>query len=352
MNDREREGIMYILGFDIGGTKIEVNLISFGEKNNKNSLLNFQFQDTQHKIKNAQLVAKKRLPTERQLGYRQVLKKLAILSKEVCEESGHALKEIKGIGLSVPGPVHPLSGEISASNSMIMVGHKISKDLKTLLKLRAPVIMENDANCFALAEALCGAGLAYFEETKIPVYQQTSVGVILGSGCGGGIIKGGNILSGKRGGGGEIGHTTLYAEGGHPCYCGRRGCAEQYVSGPALESLMNTRMYSQIDVRPNAKKIFELYKLMDPSALAVVKEYKRNLAVFLGSVSSVLDPHYFVCGGGLSLEDEIYLDLEAEVSKNSYIQNEPAKIYKHKIGDSAGAIGASLLVKQLYEAKI
>lgn len=342
---------MYILGFDIGGTKIEAALLYFGEKSTKSHLLNFEYQDKKHKIQNGQLLFKKRVLTERHLGYAQIIKKMAQLAKEVCEEGGCKLKDIKGIGLSVPGPVHPITSKITVSNTMVVAGHKMHEDLKTALKLKIPVHMENDANCFALSEVLCGAGLEFYKETKIPVHKQTAVGVILGSGCGGGIVtEGAKLLTGKMGGGGEIGHLTIYPDG-HPCYCGRRGCAEQYLCAPALEALANTRLYSQIDARPNALKIFELYKLMDPIALAVVKEYKKNLAYFLGSLTCVLDPHYFVFGGGLSLQDVIYTDLEDEISRNTYLPKESVRVYKHKIGDSAGAIGASLIVKQIYESR-
>ncbi len=337
---------MYVLGFDIGGTKIEANLIYFGKKSHKDCLLKFEYQDKTQKINSAILLSKKRVSTERHLGYPQILKKMAELAESLCKESGYLLKDIKGIGLSVPGPVHPKTGVMTMSNSMVMAGKKLHLDLKKALKVSIPVISENDANCFALAEIFCGAGLAYFKETKIPAHEQTAVGIILGSGCGGGIVQNGNLLRGKQGCGGEIGHSILYSEG-HPCYCGRRGCAEQYVSGPALEALANSRLYSQITERPNAKKIFELYELMDPVALAVVKEYQKNLAFFLGSMSSILDPHYFVLGGGISLADAIYPDLENKIAQNTFIQSVPIKIYKHQIGDSAGAIGASLIVKDL-----
>lgn len=342
---------MYIVGVDIGGTKIEATLVYFGDKTRASQIANFEYQDKTNSIRDAQILTKKRVPTERHLGYRQIIKKIAALVHDICKEGHCTLKEIKGIGLSVPGPVHPITSTITASNTMVVAGHKMHSDLKTALKLRIPVHMENDANCFALCEVMCGAGLQYYKETKTPVHQQTAIGVILGSGCGGGIItEGTKMLLGKRGGGGEIGHMTLYPNG-HPCYCGRRGCAEQYLSAPALEALANTRLYSQIDARPNALKIFELYKLMDPIALAVVQEYKKNLAFFLGSLTCLIDPHYFVFGGGLSLQDVIYQDIEAEIARNTYLPKDSTCVYKHKIGDSAGAIGAGLIVKQIYESR-
>lgn len=177
---------MYILGFDIGGTKIEAALLYFGEKSEKSHILNFEYQDKNLKIQKGQVLFKKRIGTERHLGYSQIIKKMAQLAKEVCEEGKCKLKDLKGVGLSVPGPVHPITSTITASNTMIVAGHKMHEDLKTALKLKIPVYMENDANCFALCEVLCGAGLQYYKETKIPAHKQTAIGIILGSGCGGG----------------------------------------------------------------------------------------------------------------------------------------------------------------------
>jgi fructokinase len=175
------------------------------------------------------------------------------------------------------------------------------------------------------------------------VNKQVSIGLILGSGFGGGVIVNGRAVTGRRGGAGEVGHMTLYADG-YPCYCGRAGCAEQYLCGPALEAALNNRIYSQIEKRPSAAEIFKLYQAQDPIALAVVKRYKRDLAYFLGSLTCFLDPHYFVFGGGLSLQDVIYENLEVKIGENTYLPHDSIPVYKHKIGDSAGAIGAALVV--------
>lgn len=340
---------MYVIGIDIGGTKIEAMLVHFGKNEHASQILNFEYQDKKHNIQTGQVCAKKRISTERHLGYDQIIRKISTLIHDICAEANCSLTKVKGIGLSVPGPVSPVTSQITASNTMILAGHNLKDDLKKALDHNIPIIMENDANCFALCEVFCGAGLEFYKQTKIPVQKQLAVGIILGSGFGGGVVFNGKILPGSRGGSGEFGHMTLYPQG-HPCYCGRRGCAEQYLSAPALEALANTRLYSQIETRPNAQKIFELYRLMDPIALAVVKEYRKTLAFFLGSLTCCLDPHYFVFGGGLSLQEAIYDNLNEEIGKNTYLPNEIARIYKHQIGDSAGAIGASLIVKEIYES--
>ena len=270
---------------------------------------------------------------------------MAQLSHDVCEHQNVKLTELAGIGVSVPGPIDPRTEIVSVSNSMVVVGHNLHKDLNEKLKLTCPFFSANDANCFALAETLCGAGLEYYKQTNIPVKKQTSIGLILGSGFGGGIIVNGKVITGKRGGGGEVGHVTLYHDG-HPCYCGRRGCAEQYLCGPALEAALNSRIYSQIQKRPTSVEIFDLYKIQDPIALAVVKQYKKDLAFYLGNLTNLIDPHYFVFGGGLSLQNLIYENIDEKIGDNTFLPAEPVKVFKHVIGDSAGAIGAALVVME------
>ena len=334
---------MFFIGFDIGGTKIEAMLIHLGHSSlSLPKLFSFEYQKKNGEIIPAFIVNKKRVPTERLKGYNQIIDKMAQLAFDVCQEHQVKLSEIVGMGLSVPGPVDPVSQVVIASNSMIVVGHNLNEDLNKKLNLSCPIVSENDANCFALAEALCGAGLEYFKETKIPIQKQTAVGLILGSGFGGGIILNGKIMPSKRGGGGEIGHVTLYPDG-HPCYCGRRGCAEQYLCGPALEAALNNRIYSQIQNRPTCEEIFSLYQQQDPVALAVVKQYRKDLAFYLGNLTNLFDPHYFVCGGGVSLQSEIYENLEEKITENTFLPSQQIKIYKHAIGDSAGAIGAVLV---------
>ena len=270
---------------------------------------------------------------------------MAQLAFDVCEYHNVKLTDLSGVGLSVPGPVHPVSKQVLVSNSMIVVNHNLHEDLNQKLKLSCPFDSVNDANSFALAEVYCGSGIEYYQKTKIPVSEQTSIGLILGSGFGGGIVVDGKILTGKRGGGGEVGHMTLYPQG-HPCYCGKRGCAEQYLCGPALEAALNSRIYSQIPNRPTASEIFDLYKAQDPVAIAVVKQYKNDLAYYLGNLTNLIDPHYYVLGGGLSLQDLLYEGLDDQIGRNTFLPEEPIKVFKHVIGDSAGAIGATLVVME------
>ncbi len=333
---------MFFLGVDIGGTKIEVVLVAT-EKSNifSSSACSFPILSPNGTSWLGEILLKKRMPTERLLGYEQIIHKVTQLCKEVCQETSIGLNKISGIGLSLPGPVDPSTGLISVSNSMVFAGKNVQKDLSNNLSISCSFLAENDANCFALAEAHCGAGVDYYQQTNIQLQDQISIGLILGSGVGGGIVVSGKILKGRRGAAGELGHLTLYNQG-LSCYCGKRGCVEQYLSGPALEGAFQARLYSQIQGRPNSSEIFLLQQQQDPIALAVVSQYKDDLATYLAQLTAALDPHFFVFGGGLSLQEEIYSGMKEKLTEKLFLKSQPPQILKHKLSDSAGAIGAIL----------
>jgi fructokinase len=193
-------------------------------------------------------------------------------------------------------------------------GHHFVSDLATALGAKAATIhTENDANCFALAEVFFGAGMLFEKETKIPRRQQIGIGVIIGTGTGSGIVVEGRILRGARGAGGEVGHITLH-EGGDDCYCGRKGCAEQYLSGPALKAHGGD-----------------------------LKAYVKDLGLFLGQLTNAFDPHWFVLGGGVSKESVIYQEIDRMIEPHLFIKQRAPRVYKHQISDDAGLLGAALL---------
>ncbi len=329
---------MYLLSVDIGGTKIEGALLQF-----EDHLPNKQAFSLANSSLMGIIVDKGRAPTERLLGYDQVIVKIEKILVGLIKKHNLDISEIKGVGINLPGTVHPTQQKMLMGNSSIFIGKDIIGDVSKKLNIKGiPVICENDANCFALAESVCGAGLAFNSLSQTPFKEQTSIGLILGTGVGGGVVISGNILRGSFGGGGELGHSELFTEG-HPCYCGKKGCAEQYLSGPAVEAAFNTRIYAQIENRPTSKDIFELAKNSDPVAIAILKQYKQHLIKFLGNLSNIFDPHYFVFGGGVSCADLIYEGIEEELAKITFVPESSPKIYKHKLGDSAGVIGAALL---------
>lgn len=331
---------MYLIGFDVGGTKIEASLIELFQPSKFQS----EWLKVQRKSGNTdalRVVTSKRAPTERKLGYEHIIKTLSELAKAICLEAKIPLVDVVGIGLAVPGSVEPKSQQMVNGNTMALMNKDLTGDLKNNLGFSKLIAVANDANCFALAEALCGAGVQHGAKTKTPLSQQTCLGIILGTGTGGGAIIGGKMLVGHRGGAAEFGHTTLKWNG-HPCYCGRSGCAEQYLCGPALEAAFNNRRYAQVSGFPTAAEIFELNAALDPVAVAVVKQYRQDLAQFLGNLVSVFDPNFIVLGGGVSRQPAIYEGLEDLIAERTFISSPKVPVYQYAISDSAGAIGAGL----------
>lgn len=298
------------LGIDIGGTKLEAVLIE------KSSL------DT------IQQISKKRAATERDKGYDQIITNLAKLVRDTC---GSNLTNLKAIGIGLPGSIDPKSGMMIKGNTRVLENKPVVQDLKKNLGIETPVFLENDANCFALAEVCLGAGLQYQKDFDVRPADQTAVGVILGTGVGGGIIVQGKVVGGRRGAGGEIGHTTLH-EDGRECYCGRKGCVEQYLSGPAVE---------QEYFKETGKKLPALEALQ--TSPRILGSYQSDLAFFLGNLTNVLDPDYFILGGGVSLQKKIYSNLSEKIKTHLFVNENPPPVYQHLVSDSAGSLGAAMV---------
>ncbi|MCM8541037.1 MAG: ROK family protein [Lentisphaeraceae bacterium] len=329
---------MLLAGIDIGGTKMEVSLFEVEE-----SLSNKEFDlFLSNNRLGARKVLSKRIPTERHLGYENVVGRLVDLIQDTLKEAGFTLEALNSIGIGLPGIVNPKTGRMSNGNTGIFIEKDLIGDLKAGLSSDLPITVANDANCFALAEAVAGAGVKYHEETGVPIKDHVGIGVIIGTGCGGGIVIGSRLVVGKNGAGGEVGHYTLVKDG-HPCFCGKNGCAEQYLSGVAIEAAYASRIYSQIAERPNSRKIFEMAEDQEPLAKAIVKQYKKDLGAFIANMSNVLDADYFVLGGGVSLQPAIYEDLEDIIRRETYTPGYSPRVYQHVLGDSAGGLGAAIL---------
>ena len=192
---------MAAIGLDVGGTKIEIAL-----------------------IKDDQIIFKHRAPTERHKGYEHIVSVITNLIKTALDETNTKLTDFSGIGLGLPGSVDPKSMKMINGNTQAFIDQDLSSDIKEKLGTDIQIKCANDANCFALAEAVLGVGKNYPKDA-------IGVGIIIGTGCGSGIVINQQIFSGSRGGAGEAGHTTLH-ENGRDCYCGKNGCAELYLSRP------------------------------------------------------------------------------------------------------------------------
>ncbi|MGI9544947.1 MAG: ROK family protein, partial [Cyclobacteriaceae bacterium] len=204
-------------GIDLGGTKIEGVVLRSNE--------------------DPSVLSRQRIDTEADQGYEHVLQRIKVLIDHIAVEVGH---HPQTIGIGTPGTLDPPTQTLKNSNSTNLNGKPFKADLEKVLGF--PIIMANDANCFALAEARMGIVPDICPDAKVVF------GVIMGTGVGGGIVINGKVLAGAQGIGGEWGHTFLDDSGGQ-CYCGDIGCTETIISGPALERYYQTHSNRNLDLR-------------------------------------------------------------------------------------------------------
>ena len=278
------------IGIDLGGTKIEGILVDEAY----------------------QTIQRTRIPTYQENGYDHILKSIKRLIHELIQESNEKVS----IGICTPGALSTNSGLIKNSNTQCLIGHDLKNDLQNILNQN--ISIENDANCFALAEATLGAG----KNSNIVF------GVIMGTGVGGGIIIDGKIHHGRTNIAGEWGHHCLHNDG-NICYCGKNGCVETYISGPALEK----KWLQLSNLTQNLPEIIQ--NLDNPHFLNWKKIFLDNFGAALANVIDILDPDMIILGGGVS-----NIDFLCDEGVFSDIISTP--IVKNQLGDSAGVFGACI----------
>jgi fructokinase len=236
------------------------------------------------------------------------------------------------VGIGMPGSLSPRTGLVQNANSTWLNGRPFQRDLEA--HLARPLRLANDANCFALSEAVDGAGAG----------ARSVFGVILGTGCGGGLVFEGRLIDGPRGIGGEWGHNPLPRpqDGEHPgpaCWCGRTGCMETWVSGPGLEA-DHARVTAE---RLAAVAIEARAKSGDAAARATLDRHAHRLARGLASVVNGFDPEVIVLGGGLSKLAHLYEVLPALVAPHVFADTPDVVIKPPRWGDAGGVRGAAWL---------
>jgi fructokinase len=236
------------------------------------------------------------------------------------------------IGMGIPGSPSPRTGLIRNANSTWLNGCPLVADLQA--RLGRPVRLANDANCFALSEAVDGAGAG----------ARSVFGVILGTGCGGGLVHEGRLIDGPRGIGGEWGHNPLpWADAcEHPgprCWCGRSGCMEVWVSGPALAA--DHRRTTGEDV--TAEEIARRATQNDAAARATLDRHASRLARGLAAMVNVFDPDVIVLGGGLSRLAHLYHELPPLMAPHVFSDHAEIVIRPPQWGDASGVRGAAWL---------
>ena len=293
-------------GIDLGGTKIEIAVLDPAGK----------------------IVLRERTATPAG-DYDATIMAVAALADDAAGKTG---AEIARLGVGMPGSLSPATGLIRNANSTCLNGRPLDRDLERVTG--RVVRLENDANCFALAEAVAGAGRG----------AETVFGVILGTGVGGGIVTGGHLMIGANRIGGEWGHNPLPGTGPDEatppdCYCGRKGCIEAWCSGPALAA--DHLRHTGQDL--SARAIAEAADGGDVAARDTLARHLDRLARGLAGVVNVLDPDIIVLGGGLSNLPHIGQDLPAAMRSHVFSDCFETPVVRHELGDSAGVIGAAWL---------
>lgn len=289
------------IGIDLGGTKIEGVVLD----------------------PSGQTKSRERIATNQKDGYSEIIKRVELLYRSLLRQ---VPSRSVTLGIGTPGAISQSTGFLKNSNTLCLNGKPLKEDLRIILK-RA-FVLENDANCFALAEALLGAGRG----------ARMVFGVIMGTGCGGGLVINKKLWSGLQSIGGEWGHMAIDPRGA-VCYCGSRGCVETLISGSGLE-----RRYQNLYGRKKSfEKIIGVYRQGGKQERAFIRQFLRDFGRSLANVINVLDPTVVVLGGGLSNVPELYTEGVREVMKNIFSDSMHTPIVQNELGDSAGVFGAALV---------
>ncbi len=290
------------IGIDLGGTKTEAIVLD------RDSGLE---------------LARRRVATERG-SYDATIRTIRDLVAGLESELGRAAS----VGIGIPGTISPKTGLVKNANSTWLIGKPFDRDLENALG--RPVRLANDADCFALSEAVDGAAKG----------AATVFGVILGTGVGGGIVVNGQLVAGPNSIAGEWGHNSLPWPQvdelpGHYCYCGKTGCIETFLSGPALEREFGEGVAVPEIVRQAAQG--------DDKAEGILDRYEDRLARALASIINVLDPHVIVLGGGVGNMDRLYANVPKLWGEYVFSDAVATMLVRPLHGDSSGVRGAAWL---------
>ncbi|RIW31062.1 ROK family protein [Bacillus salacetis] len=315
----------WLVGVDLGGTTTKLAFISlYGE-----------------------IIHKWEIPTDTSENGKNIIVDIAKSIDLHLEELGESKLKLRGIGMGAPGPVDMVNGIIYEA---VNLGWEKNTPLKDLLEVETglPSVIDNDANCAALGEMWKGAGNG----------AKDIVAVTLGTGVGGGVITNGDIVHGKKGAAGEIGHITVVPEGGFQCNCGKKGCLETVASATgvvrlAIKALKKSKeasaLRSALETAGSisAKEIFDAAREGDVLAVSIVDQLSFYLGLAAANLGNALNPDKIVFGGGVSKAGEVLLN-----PVNKYFHSfafptvaASTSLSIATLGNDAGVIGAAWLVK-------
>lgn len=298
-------------GIDLGGTKIEGVVLKSAT--------------------NPEVIFRERVPTEADKGYAHILAQIVKLVDKMIKKMGYKPPHI---GFATPGTLDPQSGTMKNCNTTVMNGMPMKDDLEKFLSI--DVSLANDANCFALAETRLGVVKEKYPQARVVF------GVIMGTGVGGGVVINNQVINGLQGIAGEWGHNFLHESGG-PCYCGKSGCVEKVLAGPALEDFY----FKLSGTRKTMKEIAELANTgKDQAASKTLTHLTEFFGKALSVIVNILDPDVIVIGGGVGNIDAIYGEGMNSLREHIFNNKLETPVVKPMLGDSAGVFGAAFLTAQ------
>lgn len=288
------------IGIDLGGTKTEAILLDPA----------------------GTILWRQRRPTPRAEGYDAVL---TVVAEMICETASQLPPHTPyTVGVGIPGSIDAVTNQVRNANSTCLIGKPLQTDLERLIG--SPVEVRNDADCFTLAECHAGAGEGY----------GVVFGIIMGTGCGGGVCINGVVREGPHRIAGEWGHLSVDPNG-TTCYCGNRGCVETLISGSGVEGAYFREYGKQLTMA----EIVALARAGEKQSAEIFDRFLDDFGRCLGGLISILDPDAIVLGGGLSNIDELYTVGKEKVRQYAFHDNLQTPILKNRLGDSAGVFGAA-----------
>lgn len=312
---------MYYIGVDVGGTNLVAGLMN---------------EDCEILDKASHLVDHSQTPE-------QLCGEIVRLAKQVCQSGGVTKKEVKAVGIGLPGQVNNKTGVVVRTPNMPFQNTPVRQLFQQQWDM--PVFLGNDADCAAIGEYRSGAAKGC----------SPAVTVTLGTGIGAGMVVDGKLFTGIGGSGMEVGHMIIHPNG-HLCGCGSRGCWEQYGSATAL--IRMTRQAMEQDrhsvlwelcggdlSKVQGRTAFQGARQGDGAALRVLENYRQGLSIGLIDLVNILQPQIICLGGGISNADDDLLltPLRELVKKGSYDKSMPTRLERAALGNDAGVVGAALL---------
>lgn len=307
------------IGLDLGGTKIEVIVLSHKGV----TLLRERIATpTQHQFP---------IPEQQ---YQAIIIAIKALITSCEDKLGHYFQSV---GMGIPGAISPTTGLIKNANTTCLIGRPFQQDLESAFDKTKSISIANDADCFVLSEAKDGAAKG----------ASSVFGVIIGTGCGGGLVINQQLITGPNAITGEWGHNPLPWPQTNdelmPCYCGKSGCIETFLSGPGFAFHANKTASTDTKLSLTSKEWHQRLLTNDPETIQIFDIYARRLAKSLASVINIIDPEVIVLGGGMSNIDYLYQRVPEILAEYIFSDQVLTRLVKAEYGDSSGVRGAARL---------